>query len=44
MEAPSNLHRVVIFKGDTSKAGQVLPYSTFDSYDPEDLWQYMADY
>ena len=24
--------------------GQVLPFSTFDSYDPEDLWAYMAAY
>jgi hypothetical protein len=44
METPSNLHRVVIFKDGPDKVGQVLPYSTFDSPDPEDLWRYMADY
>ncbi len=44
MDNPSNLHRVVVFKDDGSKAGQVVPFSTFDSPDPEDLWQYMADY
>ncbi len=42
--APSNLHRVMIFKDDASKAGQIIPFTTFDSYDPEDLWQWMADY
>jgi hypothetical protein len=42
--APSNLHRVVIFKDDASKAGQIIPFTTFDSYDPEDLWQWMAQY
>lgn len=43
-EAPGNLHRVVVFRDDAEKAKTVLPYSTFDSYDPEDLWQYMANY
>jgi hypothetical protein len=43
-EAPGNLHRVVIFKEGADKAGQVLPFSTQDSYDPEDLWEYMANY
>lgn len=43
-EVPSNLHRVVIFKDDADKAKQVLPFSMFDSYDPEDLWTYMEDY
>ena len=39
-----NLHRVVVFRDDAEKAGQVLPYSLFDSMDPEDLWAYMAGY
>ena len=43
-ETPSNLHRVVIFKDGASKVSQVLPFSAFDSQDPEDLWQYMASY
>ena len=37
-----NLHRVVIFRDDTTKAKQVLPFSALDSEDPEDLWQYFA--
>ncbi len=44
METPSNLHRVVIVKDDEDKASQVLPFSAFDSQDPEDLWKYMAAY
>ena len=40
----NNLHRVVMFKDGADKAGQVVPFSSFDSADPEDLWAYMADY
>jgi hypothetical protein len=43
-ETPGNLHRVVVFKDGADKAGQVLPFSAFDSIDPEDLWNYMAEY
>ena len=43
-DQPSNLHRVVIFKDGGDRAGQVLPFSTFDSPDPEGLWDYMAAY
>jgi hypothetical protein len=43
-ENPSNLHRVVVFKEDGRKAGQVLPFSAFDSVDPEKLWDYMDKY
>jgi hypothetical protein len=44
MEQPSNLHRVVVFKDGAAKAGRVLPFSTFDSHDPEDLWGYLEAY
>ncbi|MGI9239316.1 MAG: DUF3604 domain-containing protein, partial [Verrucomicrobiales bacterium] len=43
-ETPGNLHRVVIFKDGADKANEVVPFSTFDSYDPEDLWKYMEGY
>jgi hypothetical protein len=43
-QTPGNLHRVVIFKDGKDKVAQVLPFSTFDSIDPEDLWEYMAQY
>ncbi len=39
-----NLHRVVIFRDDASKADQVLPFSALDSEDPEDLWVYLESY
>ena len=41
---PGNLHRVVIFRDGAEKAKTVLPFSTYDSYDPEDLWDYMDNY
>jgi hypothetical protein len=44
MKNPSNLHRVVIFKEDARKAGQIVPFSTFDSEDPEKLWGFMQSY
>ena len=39
-----NLHRVVIFRDDTSKVKEVLPFSALDSEDPEDLWDYLENY
>jgi len=39
-----NLHRNVIFRDGPDKALQVLPLTTFESSDPEHLWQYLADY
>jgi hypothetical protein len=43
-QTPGNLHRVVIFKDGADRVSQVLPFSAFDSIDPEDLWEYMAAY
>jgi hypothetical protein len=40
----NNLHRVVIFKDGADKAGQIVPLSSFDSADPEDLWAFLANY
>ncbi len=39
-----NLHRVVVFRDGADRASQVQPFSMFDGNDPEDLWQYMANY
>jgi hypothetical protein len=39
-----NLHRVIVFRDGADRAGQVLPFSLFDSDDPEDLWAYLARY
>ena len=40
----NNLHRVVIYRDSAVKTSQTLPYSMFDSDEPEGLWQYMATY
>jgi hypothetical protein len=42
--AGDNLHRVVIFRDGAEKTGQTLPFSMFDSADPEDLWKFLASY
>jgi hypothetical protein len=39
-----NLHRVVVFRDDADKTSQVIPFSAFDSNNPEDLWAYLAAY
>ncbi len=39
-----NLHRVVIFRDGAELTGRTLPFSSFDSFDPQDLWRYMANY
>ncbi|MCX7341399.1 MAG: DUF3604 domain-containing protein [Hyphomicrobiales bacterium] len=36
-----NLHRNVIYRDGKDKADQVLPMTTFDSENPEDLWKWM---
>ena len=38
-----NLHRNVIFRGDASVANQTVPFSQFDSQNPEDLWGALAE-
>ena len=38
----NNLHRNVIFRGGKQNADTVIPFSNFDSFDPEDLWSWMA--
>jgi hypothetical protein len=40
----SNLHRNVIFRDGGDKAGKILPLSSYDSEDPEDLWAYIEKY
>ncbi|MDX1765238.1 MAG: DUF3604 domain-containing protein, partial [bacterium] len=40
----NNLHRVLIFRGDRSKADQILPFTFADSPDPEKLWDFMEAY
>jgi hypothetical protein len=40
----NNLHRVVIFRDGGEKTSQIMPFSMYDSVDPEDLWTYMGGY
>jgi hypothetical protein len=40
----NNLHRVVVFRDGADKASRTLPYSQYDSPEPEDLWKTMAAY
>jgi hypothetical protein len=40
----NNLHRVVIFRDAADKVKQVVPFSAFDSENPEDLWTWMKGY
>jgi len=39
-----NLHRVVVFRDGKKKAGQVKPFSAYDSENPEDLWVWLQAY
>jgi hypothetical protein len=40
----NNLHRVVIFRDKADKVNQILPFSAFESENPEDLWKWMQSY
>ena len=40
----NNLHRVVILRDGPERAKQIIPFSGFDSPDPEKLWAFMAGY
>jgi len=39
-----NLHRNVIFRGDATVANRTLPFSQYDSKNPEKLWEYLAGF
>jgi hypothetical protein len=39
-----NLHRNVLFRGNAAVANQTVPYSQFDSQNPEDLWRTLASF
>ena len=40
----NNLHRNVLFRGNSSVANRTVPFSQFDSQNPEDLWRHLADF
>ena len=40
----NNLHRNVLFRDNKDKADQIIPFSSWQSEDPEKLWEFMARY
>lgn len=40
----NNLHRVVMFRDDADEVEDLIPFSNYDSSDPEDLWDWMEAY
>ena len=40
----NNLHRNVLFRDNPDKASQILPFSAWQSEDPEKLWEWMDQY
>ena len=43
-EDGNNLHRNVLYRDDGDIARQMVPYTTAESFNPEDLWNWMARY
>ncbi|MCZ6828580.1 MAG: DUF3604 domain-containing protein [Gammaproteobacteria bacterium] len=42
--AGNNLHRVVVIRDGVEKSSEIVPWSMFNSVDPEGLWDYLATY
>lgn len=40
----NNLHRNIVFRDDANKANLTIPFSSIDSSNPENLWQYLNGY
>ncbi|WP_171230018.1 DUF3604 domain-containing protein [Ruegeria sp. HKCCA4008] len=43
-EGGNNLHRNVIYRDDRIRARQMLPFTTAETFNPEDLWDWMERY
>ncbi len=43
-ENGNNLHRNVLYRGDGDEARKIVPYTTAESFNPEELWKWMANY
>ena len=43
-EDGNNLHRNVLYRDDGDRARQMVPYTTAESFNPEDLWTWMEGY
>lgn len=40
----NNMHRNVIYRAGKAEADRMLPYTTFEGYDPEELWRWMETF
>jgi hypothetical protein len=43
-ENGNNLHRNVLYRDGAERARRLLPFTTSESFNPEDLWSWMAGY
>ena len=43
-EKGNNLHRNVLYRDGGDRARRMVPYTTSESFNPEDLWKWMARY
>jgi Protein of unknown function (DUF3604) len=43
-ENGNNLHRNVLYRDGGDRARRMVPYTTAESFNPEDLWEWMARY
>ena len=43
-EKGNNLHRNVLYRDGADLARRMLPYTTMESFNPEDLWKWMEKY
>jgi len=43
-EDGNNLHRNVLYRDDGDVARRMVPYTTAESFNPEDLWKWMEQY
>ena len=43
-EDGNNLHRNVLYRDGAERASQLLPFTTYQSLNPEDLWEWMQRY
>ena len=43
-EEGNNLHRNVLYRDGAQRASQMLPFTTAETFNPEDLWTWMEEY
>jgi Protein of unknown function (DUF3604) len=44
MPGGNNLHRNVLFRDSSERTSQILPFSSMDGGDPEQLWAFLSEY